>query len=759
MTTPAGSPPRRRTLVGAILIVLATLVAYTPAMTDGGFIWDDDDYVTDNRLLQAPDGLARIWQPGHTRQYYPAVFTTFWIEYQLWELNPRGYHVVNVLLHILNALLVWAVFARLRVPGAWLIGAIFALHPVHVESVAWITERKNVLSGFFYLAAALAYLKFQAVRDGEAFSDSRSLPGRGRGGGSSEQSTDSERSVRIRTVREDPDISPAPNPSLNQGAHAWGWYGASLLLFALALFSKTVTCSLPAALILADLWQRRRPTVRRLLPLAPMFALGLALALHTAHLERESVGAVGVDFDIPLFERVLIAARALLFYPWKLLLPAPLMFVYPRWSIDAGNVLDYLPLVIATAIAIASIWSYRRGRRGPALALAFYAGTVFPALGFFNVYPHRFSFVADHFVYLASLGLIAFVVAAARQLLRSNRLLYGAGGAVLAVFVVLAWVQGAVYKDAETVWRDTIAKNPDAWMPRSNLSALLLRQAGAARRAGGEAERFRQLVAEARGHAEAAIAAKPDHSTAHANLSEALRLQGDDEAALQAIDTAIDLVEQRFDAGAPPPRALATDYFSRGRLLAGLGRTDDAVAAFREAVAIDDTSIDAHEALARLLGQSERPADAIPHYEAVVARQPDNYYALMNLARITEREERYADAAGYYRRALMAARAETDRFQAAALVAQFLARCPDPAIREVEQAIGIAESLVTKTQRRVPGLLDVLASVYFEAGRTDDAIRTGEEAVELARRLELEDLAADIESRVESYREAEVVRP
>jgi protein O-mannosyl-transferase len=133
----------------ALLLVVAVLIAYLPAL-QGGYIWDDNRYVTENPILPQPDGLAAIWtDPGATIQYYPMVFTTFWLEYRLWGLNPLGYHATNILLHALSALLLWAILRRLAVPGAWLAAALFALHPVHVESVAWVTERKNVLSGLF----------------------------------------------------------------------------------------------------------------------------------------------------------------------------------------------------------------------------------------------------------------------------------------------------------------------------------------------------------------------------------------------------------------------------------------------------------------------------------------------------------------------------------------------------------------------------------------------------------------------------------
>jgi hypothetical protein len=305
---------------------------------DGEMLMGRSDFVV--YAVQSVDGLGKIWIPRQTPQYYPAVFTSFWIEHQLWGLNPLGYHIVNVLLHALNAILVWRLCVFLKIPGAWLIAAVFAVHPINVESVAWITERKNVLSGAFYLAAAISYLKFDDERD-----------------------------------------------TRHAAGVAWRSYALSLVLFVLALLSKTVTCSLPAALILMMLWQRKRITIARVLPLIPLFVVGLILALNTAGIEREHVGADGPNFAFSMADRMLIASRGLLFYPWKILWPHPLMFIYPRWVINDASWVSYWPMAIVLIVALAAVIGYARGWRGPALALAFFAGTIVPALGFFNVYP------------------------------------------------------------------------------------------------------------------------------------------------------------------------------------------------------------------------------------------------------------------------------------------------------------------------------------------------------------------------------------
>src|SRR5208282_2029879 len=226
--------PWARLAIPGTLIVVFVCLAYFPALR-GGFVWDDEAYVTNNPLLTAPDGLTRIWfSTEPPSQYFPLTYTTFRIERVLWGLNPAGYHLVNLLLHAANALLVWRVLTRLRVPGAWLAAAIFALHPVQVESVAWISERKNVLMGFFFLLTLLAWIKF------------------------------------IDELCKRP----------------WRFYVLALIFYALALSAKTTACTLPAALLLV-LWLEKMPiNWRRLAQVAPFVAMGIGIGLVAVWWER-----------------------------------------------------------------------------------------------------------------------------------------------------------------------------------------------------------------------------------------------------------------------------------------------------------------------------------------------------------------------------------------------------------------------------------------------------------------------------------------
>jgi protein O-mannosyl-transferase len=414
----------RANFLWGLLVVLATIVAYQQAW-HAGFIWDDDQYVTQNKLLTAPDGLRRIWfSLDSPSQYFPLVYTTFRLEYVLWGLNPAGYHWVNILLHAANALLVWRLLRLLGVPGAWLAAALFALHPVQVESVAWITERKNVLMGFFFLLSLLAWVKFLE-----------------------------ERSARK-------------------------YYGLALFFYALALFSKTTACTLPAALLLI-LWFKKMPiNARRLAQIVPFVALGIGMGLVTVWWERHHQGTQGELFAIGLPERILVASHALWFYAGKLLWPTNLTFSYPRWTISIGNALDYLWLLATVGFAAAVYGARGRLGRSVEVAVLFFAATLAPTLGFIMLYTFRYSFVADHYQYLASLGPLTLAAAGVTTAFdalgkRAPLLRPIFCGTLLLALGALTWRQCAMYADADTLWRTTLSANPRSWMAHNNIASTL----------------------------------------------------------------------------------------------------------------------------------------------------------------------------------------------------------------------------------------------------------------------------------------------
>ncbi len=561
----AGLSPRRvRGWMGAAL-VLMTVAAYLPAI-HSGFIWDDDVYVTGNTALRSLDGLRHIWFVSPTAlqsypltQYYPLSLSSFWVEYQLWGVHPLGYHLVNVLLHALAAVLLWRLLRQLAVPGVWCAAAVFALHPVHVESVAWVTERKNVLSAVCYLGAFLAYLRFAGFPLGRP-----------------------------------PALEPRPFQAGSRRA-----YGLALFLFVCALLSKTVTCSLPVAIALVLWWQRDRLRLRDLVPLIPMVALGAGMGLVTAWCERHYAGAQGPEWAFSPLERGLIAGRALWFYVWKLCWPARLAFIYPQWEVNVRLWWQYLFPAAALAVMTA-LWSVRRRTgKGPCAAVAFFSMTLVPALGFFNVYPMRYSFVADHFQYLASIGLIALATATvtaglARYRMFTHRVVPMAAALVLLTLAAGTWRQSRIYRNEETLWRDTLAKSPSSWMAHNNLGLLLTRE-GVRDEAAGH---FSQLL----------------HSPA-----------------------------ESFHADA---------YMNLGVLLLDQGKVDEAVAHFAESVRLNPTSARAHDDLGIGFAQQGRLLDAMREHREALRLKPDFADAHYNLAVVLARHGEFDAAIAEYHDAL-----------------------------------------------------------------------------------------------------------
>ncbi|HXV36723.1 MAG TPA: tetratricopeptide repeat protein [Myxococcota bacterium] len=548
----------RHALLGALLVALV-IAAYAPALR-AGFIWDDDDYVTENPLLHVPDGFQRIWlSMDAPSQYFPLVYTAFRLEYKLWGLDPFGYHLVNVLLHAANALLLWALLRRLASPGAWLAAALFALHPVQVESVAWVAERKNTLSLFFSLASLLAWERFSA-------------PGR------------------------------------DAGAR---WYVLSLALYALALASKVTACTLPAAQLLLLWLSGRSIDRRRIAQVAPFFALGVALGLVVVHWERHHIGTRGDRFEISLVESFLVATRAVWFYLGKLVWPTELAFSYPKFEIDPSDPRQYA-WAVAGAAALAALWAARRWLgRAPLAAAIYFVATLSPLLGFIPLFTFWYTYVADHYQYAASIGPIALASAGAARGLGAWLGPRGAAVAAapaLLLLAVLTASQCRVYESEETLWRDVIAKNPGSWMAHTNLGRFLLRE----RRFEEAAEAYARVFAikpdayrahlgragalmrlgrerEAELHFEAALALRPALPAAHQALAKLRWKRGDRAAAIRHYEAMVAL--------APDD---ATGHYLLGRALEASARPRDALDHYRAALRIDPEHAAARRALARV---------------------------------------------------------------------------------------------------------------------------------------------------------------
>jgi protein O-mannosyl-transferase len=626
--------PRDRAL-GALFLVVLTLLVYWPAM-HAAFIWDDDEYVTKNPTLQAPDGLKDIWlRPGATPQYYPLVHTTFWIEHHFWGLRPLGYHLVNILLHALAAATLWILLRQLGAPGAWLIAAIFALHPLQVESVAWVTERKNVLSGLLYFTSILAYLHGRVP-------------------------------VRADHV---------PRRL---------WYTLSLFLFLCALWSKTVTATLPIAVIILLWWKWGRIKRRSLLVLAPFGAAGVLLGSMTIWMEKTHVRALGPDWDLSLLQRTFIAGHAFWFYLYKLICPTRLTFIYGRWSVDPAAWWQILfPLAGLALFAVLWLWRRRVGR-APLAAALFYGITLFPALGFFNTFPMRYSFVADHFQYLAGLGPIALVAGGLTALVDrwSKRLGGSASGqsrgrsvisflfpaAIVLLLAPMTWHRAQAYRDPEVLWLNTLQRNPQAWMARHNL---------------GRYYEEHGRVDEAIDQYKRAMLIRPD---------------------------------------------LDSPAFNLGNIYANLGKVPEAVRSYETALGNNPRLVEAHINLGNLLYRTGDASGAIRHYEAAVELAPSYATAHRNLAFALAGHGDVPPAAEHYREVL---RLDPDDFETMNRLAWILAATPSAG--RPDEAIALGEQACRGTSYQNPIYLATLAAAAASQGQFDRASVTLERAITLAR--------------------------
>ncbi len=540
----------------AVLLIGMLLFVYLPAL-NGGAVWDDDAHITRSDL-QSWRGLGRIWfQPGATEEYVPLLHTAFWIEYQLWADNLAGYHLINLALHAASAFLLVLLLRRLDLPGAWPAAFLFAFHPVNVESVAWISEQKNALSTVFYLSAALLYLRFDRTR--------------------------------LRSH-----------------------YLVAFGLFVAALLSKTVTATLPAALLILLWWMHGKlDRTRDLRPLAPWLALGVAAEIFAGWASRRTLGGAGAHFTLNLMERILLAGRVIWFYLAKLVWPVNLMFVYPRWTISTHVAWQWLFPIGALALG-AALWLLARAHparrlfRAPLAGFLFFAVTLLPVLGLFDLSPFVYTFVGDHHLYQASLGILIPVACLLAWAARKAALL---PAVVVAVLAIVSWNHTSVFRDAETLYSETIFRNPESWKAHTNQGLLLSSQKGRS--------------AEDMANMRSAVRLNPDSSEAHLNLGVFVSdLAGHSQEAIAEYRTAL-----RLD----PNSAVA--HNDLGNALAEVpGGVPEAISEYEAALRIDPRYAEAHNNLGSTLSQMEgHTSEALAEFEAAVYDNPQLAEAQANL--------------------------------------------------------------------------------------------------------------------------------
>ena len=633
---------------GTLTLGLLAAISYFPAL-NAGFVWDDLIFMVDEPAIQQWSGISQIWLSPtdlDEQHYWPVVYSSFWLEHKLWGMEPTGYHAVNIFLHFVNCLLIWLLMLRLQVTGAWAIAAVFAVHPVHVESVAWVIARKDLLSALFYLAAVLAWMRFAI------------LPSR-----------------------------------------RWSYCGA-LILFALALLSKSIAVTLPVALLIWHAWKRSpvtRPDIRRLVPFFAVAIVITALDL-SFYLNREPL-ALGYS----LIERATIVARALFFYAGKLLWPADLAVIYPHWQVDASEPVAWVFLVSAVALPTV-LWALRqRIGAGPLVGAAFFAVTLAPVLGLLDYGYMQFSFVADRYQYLASCGVLAVLVAsaakAAGRLKGGFRMAVYAGGAVVvAMLAVKTWHHAGVFSDGITLFRHIISLNPNARDAHLNLSDALVLEG-----------RFEEGLAESR----VAVKQRPDHANTHWALGRAL-------TGLKRYDQAEEAL-RRARALTPGNAGIALNLAAT---MLESGRLEEAAELFREALDGKTDHAAAHVGMGRTLVKLGRHQEGREHLRRAADMRPDDPTMLLEegeALRIGGFPER---ALPVYQQLLARSPASAGAHAGTGLALLELERYPE-AIQELEEALALDPEMP------IAGALHRhLGTAYVELGNFEEAAENFRRAIE-----------------------------
>ena len=551
---PRAHVPKANQLARGVAIFLISVVIYIPAMS-AGFIWDDDQEITANPSLQNLPGLVEIWTGAKSADYFPLKTTMLWIEFQLWGLNAHGYHTVNIIVHAIDALLLWMVLSQLKVPGAWLGSLLFAIHPVHAESVAWIAERKNTLSLFFYLLSISAWLRFEDT-------EKRKL-------------------------------------------YLW-----SLVLFLGALLCKTHVVVLPAVLVLLTWWKTGTLTKRDLLRTVPFFVLALVLGVVTVWFQNgRAIGQEVIPISDHFSTRLAGSGVAIWWYVSKALFPVNLNTIYNdidpfgaglRWPITEG----YWWMFVAGAFVLITLhllWLARNWLgRTPFFVFAYFVGTLFPVLGFFKMSYMRLTLVADHFQYLSDISVVALTGALIALGLKKlepqfKPILIGSTVVLVFCFSAYSWERAGVHQSEKTLWTACLAKNNDSWQAHNHLGAVIYME-GRPR--------------DAAPHFQRAVDLKPANPEVHNNLGLVLAAFGQWEEALaqyrQAVEIKGDVPAMRrnladaltsrgkLDEALPHYEQLVKEmpgdpgvHLSYGYVLAQLKRLPEALREFEMAVKID----------------------------------------------------------------------------------------------------------------------------------------------------------------------------
>ena len=558
-----------RTWAGAALLIVLAVMAVAPSL-GGDFLWDDSYWLWSSQLTPHPDGIVRAWTEGDRYDFLPLTSSAFWIEWRLFHHHATGYRIVNAVLHGLSAFFLWRLLRKLPLRGAFVAAALFACHPVAVASVAWITELKNTLSGVFFFASMLAYLH-------------------------------ADESPRSRGI------------------------ALAFLLFLAAVLAKASTVVLPAVLALLLLLKRRPLTRTDFLRLAPFFAVALVAALAASAIQSKRAIGIAEVHPEGFAQRLAAAGAAIAFYLGKAISPFGLSVIYPRWEIVTSRWTTWVPLA-ATLLALAGIIAgLRQDRISPAartmlrttaILLGAYIVALIPVLGFVDLAWFRFSFVADHWQYLAlpwALALAVDLVAHTFKQISSRAALVrrppvaALGAIAVMMFAFLSFERSRAFANEGALWSDTLARNPGAWAAHNSYGMWLAQQ--------GRRD-------DARLHFEEASRLRPSYSYPIYNLALTYVEEGDFPRAKEYLHRALEIAPEY-------PDALA----SLGGLLIAEGDVEQGMQRLEQSLHLEERNAGAHCNLGIALIAMREPQRASQELERAQELDPTLVQAPYHLAR------------------------------------------------------------------------------------------------------------------------------
>jgi len=726
-------------LLKTLLIVLACLTVYIPAMR-AGFVWDDDSMLTGNIVLDE-NGLYQSWFTTKQGNYWPITWTSYWLEHKLWKLKPAGYHITNILIHTVCSLLIWRILVQLNIPAAFAAAIIFAVHPVNVESVAWIAQRKTILAMLFFLLSLFYYLRFDQT---------------GR---------------RV-------------------------FYALSVILFILAMLSKGSVVGLPVVILLCVWWLRGIIARRDIIRSIPFFVVSAVMS--AVEIWFQYSRAIGEDVvrsdSFP--SRLAGAGWAVWFYLYKAVLPVNLAFIYPRWKINPANLVSYVPGLLLVILLVVA-WRYRRGWGRPVFfALSFYVVMLLPVLGFFNIYFMRYSFVADHYQYVSIISVICLVVGVIYRYLGLGVLRIAA---ILALIILgtAAWQRSSDYRNSETLWYDTLAKDPNSWMAHNEVGLIIKSQGRPDEAAGhyrkalelkpdyveaynnlGNTFQFQRKFDEAVEYYRQALNFAPKSAETHNNLGAALQRLGRLDEAIshfrEALKKRPDFVEALNNLGyalqsqektdeaiicyqhALKIRPLSAEVNNNmGIALVAKGKLDEAVAHYRRALLTDPNYADVYQNLGQTLEMQGRFDEAAENFAQALRVKPDFAEAHSSFARSLSMVGKFEDALVHYRQSL---KIKPDYTKSLNGLAWILVAHPDPNICDANEAVILAERAARLTNYGDATILNTLSAAYAAKGRFSEAIATAQKALDIAKASRNDQLADFIRRQLEMYKQEKFIK-